>query len=121
MYVNDVVGNINSQHLDLDSVLLRTNAFYIRAVLPVYVAQHTLYGRRLLAAYLAQQHPAFGCRGRRLRIARGIRFLHTFRLLILHCKIEGRDSRILGIMHVEGEKSAVLGDDRQVGFGGEIK
>ena len=53
-------------------------------------------------------------------IACGIRFLHTFRLLILHCKIDGRDSRILGIIDIESEKSAVFGDDRQVCFCCEI-
>ena len=64
--------------------------------------------------------PAFGCRGRRLQIARGSRFLHTFRLLILHCKIEGRDNRVLGIVDIESEKSSVFGDDRQVCFCCEI-
>lgn len=76
--------------------------------------------RGLLTAYLAQQHPAFGCWGRRLRIAHGSRFLHTFWLRFLHCKIEGRDSRILGIIDIESEKSAVFGNDRQVCFCCEI-
>ena len=120
MYVNDIVGDVNSQHLDPDAVLLRANALYVRTVLPVYVAQHAFYGRGLLSAYLAQQHPAFGCWGRRLRIARGSRFLHTFRLRFLHCKIEGRDNRVLGIVDIEREKSAVFGDDRQVCFCCEI-
>ena len=57
MYVNDIVGNINSQHLDPDAVLFRANALHIRTVLPVYVAQHAFYGRGFLTADLAQQHP----------------------------------------------------------------
>ena len=57
MYVNDIVGNVNSQHLDPDAVLLCANALYVRTVLSVYVAQHALHGRRLLAPDLAQQHP----------------------------------------------------------------
>ena len=118
--VYHVIEHVNPQHFDPDAVLFRANAFHIRAVLPVYVVQHALYGRGFLAPYLAQQHPAFGCWGRRLIIACGIRFLHTFRLLILHCKIDGRDSRILGIIDIESEKSAVFGDDRQVCFCCEI-
>ena len=120
MHVYHVIEHVNSQHFDFDAVLFRANAFHIRTVLPVYVAQHALYGRGLLTAYLAQQHPAFGYWGRRQRIARSSRFLYTFRLWFLHCKIDGRDSRILGIVDIESEKSSVLGDDRQVGFCCEI-
>ena len=120
MNVYHVIEHVNPQHFDFNAVLLRANALHVRTVLAVYVAQHAFYGRRFLAPYLAQQHPAFGCWGRRLRIARGSRFLHTFRLRFPCCKIEGRDSRVLGIMNVEGEESAVLGDNRQVGFCCEI-
>ena len=84
----------------------------------VYVAQHAFYGCGLFAAYFAQQHQALG--SRRLRIVCGSRFLHTFRLRFLHCKIEGRDNRVLGIVDIEREKSAVFGDDRQVCFCCEI-
>ena len=120
VHVYHVIEHVNSQHFDPDAVLLRANALHVRTVLAVYVAQHAFYGRRFLAPYLAQQHPAFGCWGRRLRIAHGGRFLHTFWLRFLHCKIEGRDNRILGIIDIESEKSAVFGDDRQVCFCCEI-
>jgi len=118
--VYHVIEHVNPQHFDFNAVLLRANALHVRTVLAVYVAQHAFYGRRFLAPYLAQQHPAFGCWGRWLRIAHGSRFLHTFWLRFLHCKIEGRNSRILGIVDIESEKSSVLGDDRQVGFCCEI-
>ena len=53
--VYHVIEHVNPQHFDPDAVLFRANAFHIRAVLPVYVVQHALYGRGFLAPYLA--HP----------------------------------------------------------------
>lgn len=115
-----VVVDIDVLLFDFDAVLFRADALRVRAVLTVYVAHHPLHRRGPLSPHFAQQYTSLRGRSRRLRDTRSRILIRSVRLRLLRREVDGREDLVLCMADVEGEESSVLGDDRQVCFGGEI-